>query len=164
MNKTESVSATPSGKAIGGAVVGVAIGGAQVWALRSYMDKPGEPLFGKGGDYENWGQPSACVNLGVGIVAAGLGAVGYLKGIGIKSRPVAAALTGYGLTALAGGVYSGMNPVETTAPQRVPTRVPPQIPTQTRVPTMQATATATKGLKIEPAATNGGISVRSLAT
>lgn len=114
-------------KDMGAGIAGVGIGAGQTYVLRKYVDAT--PLVASFG---NWGYPSALVGVVGGIIGAGLGVPGLMgKGPLARNKTVATALAGYGLTALAGGIYSGMNPVVVAA--RAPVRV-----AAARVPTRMA--------------------------
>lgn len=144
---------TMEGKTVASGAVGAAIGGAQVYALRSYADKVGTPLVASLGP---WGQPSALIDLGLGMVGSVVGLWSYTKGTPIRSKPVSAGLAGYGLVTLAGGIFSGMRPAVATmvkAPQRLAEQVPAQVIPQ-------------RGLTVVPTSRERtpGIVIRSLQT
>jgi hypothetical protein len=147
------------GKVIGGAIVGAAVGGAQTYALRTWVDKPDEPLFGAGTSYAALGQPSALFGLVGGVIATGVGLYTYKKNK--LPKPIAAAVTGYGLSALAGGIVSAAKPVTATSA----TKAPQRIPMGQYVPPAAAAAAAARGITVIPTAaeSRGNIQVRSLA-
>jgi hypothetical protein len=148
------------GKVIGGAVVGAAVGGVQTYALRTWVDKPGEPLFGAGTSYAALGQPSALLGLVGGVIGTGVGLYTYKKNK--LSKPVAAALTGYGLSALAGGIVSAAKPVTVGATSAA--RAPQRVPMGQYVPA-PAAAAAARGITVIPTAaeSRGNIQIRSLS-
>lgn len=147
------------GKEIGGGIAGLGAGAAQVYVVRNYGDKAGEPLVEALG---NWGYPSVLVNLATGVIGTVVGAISYTKGKPVRSKTVAAALTGYGLTTLGGAIYCGMNPV-TATPARV--TLPQRIPIQ-QISNQVAQAAAARGLTVVPtmAESRGNIIIRSLDT
>lgn len=144
---------------IGAGLVGVGAGTVQVYALRNYADTPGKPALEAMGD---WGQPSAVVDLLLGTIATFAGGLMYRQG---RKTPAAVGI-GYGLTSLAGGLYSGFKPVGaevTMTPQRLPAA-----PSQPQQQAPQRVAEQQAGLTIVPVRRTVGptpdIVIRSLQT
>jgi hypothetical protein len=136
-----------TGKEVGGAILGLAVGGAQTYALRTYVDKPAEPWFGAGTSYAGLGQPSALLGLGLGVVETVGGVYCWKKEK--LSKPIAMAIMALGLTSLAGGAYSAFKPV--TIAERARVGAPQRVPMAQFTPAMQQAAAA-QGIRVVPTA------------
>jgi len=98
--------------------VGAALGPAQTFLLREYVDTPmaNDFLNGKTTTYPfikplgGFGTPSALAGIVGGIIGLGLGYIGVKKGKVVKTFNGQLALITYGASALTSGLFSGIYP------------------------------------------------------
>jgi len=100
---------------VGVVVMGAAIGSAQTFILREFVDKQyGTIIPGIG----NWGYPSVVAGVGIGGIATLLGIMGTM-GKGPLYGDAATAALSYGVPALIGGIFSALYPVTPAAGARL---------------------------------------------
>lgn len=106
-------------KATSGAVVGGVVGALQTMLLREYADSSMATSFLKNTSgtppllmkqLKGFGSPSALFGIIGGVIGLAVGLFGLLKKKFVRDVGVAAALTGYGATALTTGIISGALP------------------------------------------------------
>lgn len=84
--------------------VGAAIGSAQTYILREYVDRNRQPLIPQLG---KWGAASCVIGIGTGLVATIAGIAGALYGVGLRNSRLQLAAVSYGIPAIVTGVMSG---------------------------------------------------------
>jgi len=99
-------------KNVGIIVMGAAIGSAQTFILREFVDKQYGPIIPQLGV---WGYPSVVAGIGIGGIVTLLGVAGA-SGYGPVRGDAITACLAYGIPALIGGVLSALYPV--TSPPR----------------------------------------------
>ena len=114
---------TVSKNIIGGASLGILVGTLQTTLLQQYADIPmGKAYLTAGGSasnapkpflmgmLKNFGSPSAFIGIVTGVVATAFGAYSSMNPRYIRSDLVNSAILAYGVTALLGGILSGIFP------------------------------------------------------
>lgn len=123
-------------------VAGAAIGGAQTFILREFVDGQYGPIIPGIG---SWGNPSVVAGLAGGGVTSVLAVLGVLGKGPIKDDDQIYGLLAYGIPAIVGGIYSGLYPIGTPSAggrliRPTMTRVQPTL----RVSNSQNTASRTR--------------------
>ncbi|MHB8552771.1 MAG: hypothetical protein ACYDAO_04205 [Thermoplasmataceae archaeon] len=111
-----------SKKILGASTAGIVIGVSQTALLREFVDKPmakkflaTNPTAGTPGPFlmktlGNFGSPSAVFGIAGGVTGIGVGLYGAMKDKPIANNAANLAITNYGASALATGIYSGVFP------------------------------------------------------
>jgi len=81
-----------------------AIGSAQTFVLREYVDRNRAPLIPQFGQ---WGTASCVIGIGAGRVATIGGVAGAVYGVGLRDSKLQLAAVSYGIPAIVSGVASG---------------------------------------------------------
>lgn len=81
-----------------------AIGSAQTFVLREYVDRNRAPLIPQLGQ---WGTASCVIGIGAGLAATIAGIAGAVYGVGLKNPKLQLAAVSYGIPAIVSGVASG---------------------------------------------------------
>ena len=114
-----------SRETIFGVSIGIAMGSAQTVLLQQYVDIPMAQAYLTAGakasnapkpfllgQLKQFGSPSATIGIVTGVVFTAFGAYSSMKPRYIRSDLVNSALLAYGVTALVGGVISGLFPTQ----------------------------------------------------
>jgi len=129
---------------VGVIVMGAAVGSAQTFILREFVDKQyGTIIPGIG----NWGYPSVVAGVGVGGIATLLGIMGTM-GKGPLYGDSAIAALSYGIPALIGGIFSALYPVAPAGRVRAATPTLRLTPQTVRVAPVRTTPSTTAPSKI----------------
>ena len=120
-----------------------AVGTAQTFILREYVDKNYAPLIPQLGQ---WGMASTVIGIGAGIVATVAGLAGMFYNVGLRNPKHQLAALSYGVPAIVSGVAAGYF----QPPARI-VRLP--APPRTDAGTVAASTSA--GVRSVPAAARG---------
>lgn len=129
---------------VGVIVMGTAIGTAQTFLLREFVDKQYGPVLPQLGA---WGYPSVLAGLGIGGITTLLGVAG-LGGYGPLRGDATIVALAYGIPALVGGVLSALYPV--TPPAAARARVTPGLALRLTPTVRPATKTITTEAATKP--------------